>query len=1754
MLNDLFSSLTFLGIITADFVAKPGDIVVMHITSTSISLNWSRPEGMNNTSYNFSITYSSSNGQDSITETTNFTTITGLHPGTNYTIAVVTVVNGTKSDPVIKSVFTLPSKPGAIIVTSFTNSSISLSLGKPTGMNVTQYNFSVMYSSSNGNSSFIVPTNSTTITDLDSGTNYTITVTTIVPGDVKSEAVVINQFTKPNHVTKVTLLNRTTTSVTLSWSRPFNHKPEYRYRVETTGIPPSNKTVANESVTVAQLNPGTEYTFNVLTLAADDTSAEPATVSFTTVPSKPGAIIVTSFTNSSISLSLGKPTGMNVTQYNFSVMYSSSNGNSSFIVPTSSTTITDLDSGTNYTITVTTIVPGDVKSEAVVINQFTKPNHVTKVTLLNRTTTSVTLSWSRPFNHKPEYRYRVETTGIPPSNKTVANESVTVAQLNPGTEYTFNVLTLAADDTSAEPATVSFTTVPSKPGAIIVTSFTNSSISLSLGKPTGMNVTQYNFSVMYSSSNGNSSFIVPTNSTTITDLDSGTNYTITVTTIVPGDVKSEAVVINQFTKPNEVLNVNVVNVSTDFVTLNWTRPPDHKDGYQYMVLTEGNPAPIGGDGNITVRNDTATINGLTSGTKYNFTITTLAADGTRADSVMHSSYTKPVQIPQENITVDNNGTVDTLIVSWSPPPGKVEKFFVVILDVNSSETQVDSTDSTSPITFTNLRPGRKYSITVITNSGPFNVTSDSVQGITGPNIPGSINVTNFSTNSISLNWGEPADMDVGSYTFNVTYHDDSIAKSVSVNINSTTISNLTSGTNYTISVATVGPGSLQSDFVSIAHFTKPNPVTNIQVVNVGTNSITLNWTQPIEYRNEYSYMVMTKESSASTSDNGNVTVKYENITVGDLIPGINYTFTVITLAADGTPAKPVITSSYTKPVQIPQENITVDNNGTVDTLIVSWSPPPGKVEKFFVVILDVNSSERQDGSTDSTLTITFTNLRPGREYSITVITNSGPFNVTSDSVQGITVPNIPGSISVTNFSTSSISLNWGAPKDMDVGTYTFNITYSDGSSTNSIMANTNFTTISNLTSGTEYTISVATIGPGQLHSDFVLINHFTKPNPIKSPQIVQIDTTSITLSWARPDQYKAEYRYRVLTDGSPAPTGNNGNQTVTNENVTMMGLTPGTNYTFSIITLANDGTKADPVAVANYTEPVKIPLENMSLSNQGTTDSLTISWIRPPGGVESFTIDIEDSLNPTAYKNSTTVSSSSNNTAFHSLRPGRLYSVTVTTISGPHHITSDSISKATIPSPPGSIVVTDVTNSTIEFRWGRPENMDIGGYNFSVAYQVAQTTNVITKVVEDNKSTIFDLDSGSNYTITVITTIPQNLNSSSVTKSLYTRPNPISNLRVVSSNTTSMHLTWDQPLGYKSEYKYRVQIDGKPQSNLTVDVSSIIVSGLTSGDKFTFTVFTQTADNTEGNSVTLVQCTDAAAISSSSLTCKGVDLNPIINFEWTCPSGVNTGFQIKAISSTRVLTKNITKCTSGEHQFNLTNVKFFTSYSVNITTLSCGKPSTPTRIDCKSGITRPSQPSTKLDLSGFDFTHKTIKFGINKNAFNSNNGPIVAIAVIVTKEQSDNIPNGKTIETAFDPAVSAYVTLVIDLQDATQNTRADALASPISVDIGSNSKSHGYVNKELSPLTTYRLSLAGFTKVAFDAQDKIDSEGSFYSAYNYSEKITLKQNPDVIIGAVVGTILGVVVILLLLLLLIWWKKRTKSNNKDLTQLPIPNMR
>lgn len=82
-------------------------------------------------------------------------------------------------------------------------------------------------------------------------------------------------------MSNVKVSNRSTTSITLRWNQPFGHRSDYTYRVVLRDNP-LPKVTADEFIVFMNLEPGTEYTFSVFTLVAENTSSDPVNISTAT--------------------------------------------------------------------------------------------------------------------------------------------------------------------------------------------------------------------------------------------------------------------------------------------------------------------------------------------------------------------------------------------------------------------------------------------------------------------------------------------------------------------------------------------------------------------------------------------------------------------------------------------------------------------------------------------------------------------------------------------------------------------------------------------------------------------------------------------------------------------------------------------------------------------------------------------------------------------------------------------------------------------------------------------------------------------------------------------------------------------------------------------------------------------------------------------------------------------------------------------------------------------------------------------------------------------------------------------------------------------------------------------------------------------------------------------------------------------------------------------------------------------------------
>lgn len=70
---------------------------------------------------------------------------------------------------------------------------------------------------------------------------------------------------------------------------------------------------------------------------------------------------------------------------------------------------------------------------------------------------------------------------------------------------------------------------------------------------------------------------------------------------------------------------------------------------------------------------------------------------------------------------------------------------------------------------------------------------------------------------------------------------------------------------------------------------------------------------------------------------------------------------------------------------------------------------------------------------------------------------------------------------------------------------------------------------------------------------------------------------------------------------------------------------------------------------------------SLNVANQGSTNSLFTNWIRPKGDVDSYQVLV---IHENVVIKNDTVPSDTDKYHFQSLKPGGLYSVVVTTVSG----------------------------------------------------------------------------------------------------------------------------------------------------------------------------------------------------------------------------------------------------------------------------------------------------------------------------------------------------------------------------------------------------------------------------------------------------------------------------------------------------------
>lgn len=461
--------------VTATPYTTPGAPTGLAATagSSSISLSWTAPAsdgGSAITSYTLQYTPS---GGSTVTVTGvsgTSRTLTGLVPGTLYTVAVAAVNvagTGSFSSTATATPYTTPGAPTGLTATAGINS-IDLSWTAPVsngGSAITSY--TVQYTPAGGSTQTVtgISGTSTTLTGLTARVLHTIAVAAVNAGGAGSFS--STATATPNTVAGApTSLVATagTTSISLSWTAPSSNGglSITSYSVQYTPSGGSTQTVtgiSGTSTTLTGLTANTLYTVAVAAVNAAGVGPYSSTATATpyTTPGAPTSLIATAG-SSAISLSWTAPSnngGSAITSY--AVQYTPSGGSVQTVTGISgtSTMLTGLTPQTLYTVSVVAVNAAGTGSYSsnVTATPYTTPGAPTGLTA-TAGVSLIDLAWTAPSSNGgstiTSYTVRYTPSGGSAVTVTgVSETSTTLTGLTVGTLYTIAVAAVNAAGTGS---------------------------------------------------------------------------------------------------------------------------------------------------------------------------------------------------------------------------------------------------------------------------------------------------------------------------------------------------------------------------------------------------------------------------------------------------------------------------------------------------------------------------------------------------------------------------------------------------------------------------------------------------------------------------------------------------------------------------------------------------------------------------------------------------------------------------------------------------------------------------------------------------------------------------------------------------------------------------------------------------------------------------------------------------------------------------------------------------------------------------------------------------------------------------------------------------------------------------------------------------------------------------------------------------------------------------------------------------------
>jgi len=1118
---------------------------------------------------------------------------------------------------------------------------------------------------------------------------------------------------------------------------------------------------------------------------------------------------------SAVSSGKGQPGSSPITQFTVTSVPAS---NGCAVAGTSTDcTVTGITNGVSYVFTVTAV--NQYGSDATFSAVSTLPVISGAATALTAATSSgaATVSWTAAVGF-PNASYIVTST---PGSLTcqTSTTTCTVSGLSNGTSYTFVVKTVISANSSAssQPSTAVVPATKPDPVTAVATTLSDTSVLITFAAPAfngGSPIVQFVATASPGGQSCSTALQAGTNtySCTISGLTEGTTYTFSVVAqnMVNGAVLSSTPVVSASVTPAPIPDAPS-NVSASpgdgLAVVSWNTPPSYG-----QVITGYTVTATPGDASCTTTTTSCVVQGLTNGTAYSFAV--IATDSAGPSAAGYSASIAPINpyaATNVRATIATTTSGTTIVATWSALGTTKQGTTTYTLSaVPTSGATLTCSTQTTMCVFTGATPNMTYTVSLVATL---------VGLVIRPTATAAIPAT-----STALTWlaaQTPYGMTLSGYQVSSTPVVTPPATCSNTTALSCTFTGLTAGTAYSFSV-------VPSYTASLSASTSVAPLITA-TASQGSTSVTL--------------------SSTNTIVAG-MSIYGAGIAQGCTVLSVNSTTKVITISSATTAALSAQAIQF----------------ASTATATIAWDAPGSVSDGSSITGYTVTSTPALSAPAACVNILTFTCLFTGLvngvsySFSVTAVFGSGRSATSLTSKQAVvpTQADAPGTPSTTP-GDKSVTVTWSASNQRGSAITSYTVTSSPGGFTctaSMLQFGPTNCVVTGLQNATSYTFSVTAlnaVGTSMASPSSIA----TTPGSV-SNVVASIGYQRSIVSWTPSPQTSPISRYVV--------TSSPGNITCTTTGTwcTVLGLTNGTAYTFTVSSSYASGLTAVSLPSSPTTPTTTVPDAPSAVVGTQSSHSATITWTIPvsDGGssITRYLVTASDSsISPCELPVDSTT------TVFQcvltGLTNGVAYTFTVSAVNvlgiGAPSLASSPITPISAPSAPTSVTsVTSGSNMVISWTAAQPQGSPVTGYRVTAS---ADNYPDLTCTSQSLSCTLTGAQLGIVYSVIVVATNAVGDSLPSVPGSAVVAIAPSAPLNVIGlAGNTNAIVTWSAPstlggiiLSSYSATAYTSQgtIAGTCQATSIDGVqnaaTSCLIAGLSNGVAYTFKV---TATNAIGTS------------------------------------------------------------------------------------------------------------------------------------------------------------------------------------------------------------------------------------------------------------------------------------------------------------------